>query len=87
MDRYDHFTQLEQFHSRTRRGDIRSVRFYPSEEVLEVEFQAGGVYQYQNVPPAMAGGLITAPSPATYLQQFINDQYNATCFGRLLRAD
>ena len=87
MDHHDHFYWLDQQHARTRRGDIRSVRFYPSEEVLEVEFQTGGVYQYQNVPPALAGGLITAPSPTTYLQQFINEQYNATCFGKLLRAD
>ncbi len=54
---------------------IRSVGYDPGEEVLEVEFQSGGVYQYIGVPQAAYEGLLAARSKGRYFGDFIRLQY------------
>lgn len=43
--------------------------------VLEVEFNHGGIYQYQGVPPEAYQGLVSAASVGGYLAKHIKGAY------------
>lgn len=64
-----------------RSSNIVSVGWEADEEgggngILEVEFKAGVIYQYTDVPEATYRGLIGAASPGKYLLQNIVDAYD-----------
>lgn len=50
---------------------IRSVGYDSNSRVLEIEFTSHEVYQYFNVPPAIASGLRSAPSKGKYFNSYI----------------
>jgi hypothetical protein len=52
-------------------SDIKSVGYELTEELLEIEFHSGGIYQYSNVPPAIHYGLMNAVSHGTYFNRYI----------------
>ncbi len=54
---------------------IRSVGYDPDTEILEIEFQSGGVYQYIGVPRMVYEGLLVAPSHGRYFQEFVRERY------------
>jgi hypothetical protein len=54
---------------------MRSVGYDRTEQVLEVEFQSGAVYQYLNVPPAISKELLDAESKGQYFNSEIRDSY------------
>lgn len=54
---------------------IRSLGYDPEEEVLEVEFQSGGVYQYLGVPPSVYEGMLVARSKGRYFGEFVRSRY------------
>jgi hypothetical protein len=45
---------------------VRCVRYYPRDEVLEVEFWGGRVSQLAGVPDEVYRALRDAPSPSAY---------------------
>jgi hypothetical protein len=45
-------------------SNLRSVGY--EDNILEIEFQDGGVYQYFDVPKPIYDGLIQAESPGKY---------------------
>ncbi|HEX5387351.1 MAG TPA: KTSC domain-containing protein [Gemmatimonadales bacterium] len=50
---------------------VASVGYDGRAHVLELEFRSGAVYQYAGVPMSVYHDLLTAPSPAHYLQDHI----------------
>lgn len=43
-------------------SDLISVGYYPKQQILEIEFLSGEIYQYFNVPDHVYRGLLTASS-------------------------
>lgn len=56
-------------------SSLASVGYSPAEEVLEVEFRNGSVYQYVRVPPAVFQALMTAESKGSYLNSAVREHY------------
>lgn len=59
-------------------SDLRSVGYLASEELLEIEFHSGGLYQYLDVPDSVHEELVDAASVGTYFHAHIKDQYSTT---------
>jgi hypothetical protein len=54
---------------------IRSVGYNAVSQILEIEFQSGAVYQYQNVPKIEYDELMRADSHDSYFNQEIKGAY------------
>jgi hypothetical protein len=52
-------------------SQIRSIGHDPATSTLEVEFHAGGVYQYDNVTAAHHKALMDAPSIGSHFHRHI----------------
>lgn len=52
-------------------SNLQSVGYDSDEEILEIEFYSGGVYQYFNVPPSRYEGLMSASSKGSYFDAYI----------------
>jgi hypothetical protein len=55
--------------------DIRAIGYDPDNQILEVEFNSGGVYQYSGVPPYEHEGIMNADSKGKYLHSNIKNRY------------
>lgn len=56
-------------------SNVRSVGYDATSEVLEVEFNTGGIYQYLNVPETIYAALMHAASKGRYLNDHVKDRY------------
>lgn len=56
-------------------NNLRSVGYDAQQQVLEIEFHAGGIYQYQGVPVKVYNELMTAPSKRSYFERNIKHKY------------
>jgi hypothetical protein len=56
-------------------SNLVSVGYDPAEQVLEVEFRHGGVYQYIDVPVAVYRELMAASSHGGYLARRVKPHY------------
>jgi len=56
---------------------MRSVGYDSAEQILEVEFTSGAVYQYLEVPAGVFDELMHAKSKGRYFNQEIRDDYTA----------
>jgi uncharacterized protein YijF (DUF1287 family) len=54
---------------------IVSVGYDPDEQLLEVEFPSGTVYQYSGVPAAVVNEMLGAASLGTYFNQHVRHSY------------
>lgn len=54
---------------------IRAVGYDPKSQVLEVEFNDGKVMAYSGVSPEVHRGLMAAPSPVSFFEDRILDEY------------
>jgi KTSC domain len=54
---------------------MRSVGYDAAEQVLEIEFTSGAVYQYVDVPAAIFDRLMQAESKGRYFNDEIRDDY------------
>lgn len=55
--------------------DLRSVGYNDDDQVLEIEFNSGGVYRYFNVPENIYDGFMAAISHGKYFHRNIKDTY------------
>ncbi len=55
--------------------DIRSVGYDPATSTLEIEFNSGGVYQYEGVPELVHDALMSAGSKGSYFHADIKGRY------------
>lgn len=56
---------------------MRSVGYDLAEQVLEVEFTSGAIYQYLDVPAAVFDHPMCAESKGRYFNQEVRDNYAA----------
>lgn len=54
---------------------MRSVGYDQRNQVLEIEFQSGLIYQYLDIPPALYKALWEAESKGRYFNSEIRDTY------------
>jgi hypothetical protein len=59
-------------------SQLAEVGFDPFQEILEVQFINGSVYEYAHVPAPVYYGLISAESIGTYFAQNIRYQFPTT---------
>jgi len=52
-------------------GDLSSVGYEEENQMLEIEFVKGGIYQYYGVPVDIYEGLMNAGSKGSYFHQNI----------------
>jgi len=52
-------------------SNLASVGYDSASQILEIEFNHGGIYQYFNVPTHIHDGLMSAGSKGTYFDQNI----------------
>ncbi len=62
---------------------IQAIGYDPAAQVLEIEFQSGRVYQYRDVPPAVAATLRAAPSAGAYFSRHVRNNYECWRLVRL----
>lgn len=58
-------------------SNLAAVGYDPSAETLEVEFKNGSIYQYYNVPQVIFDQLVAAPSPGTYFNANVKNQFSS----------
>lgn len=56
-------------------SNLRSVGYDSSQNVLEIEFHGGRVYQYTGVPESIFRGLMGAASHGKYFHRNIENRY------------
>ena len=56
-------------------SNLASVGYDASTETLEIEFNDGGVYQYDSVPQSEYDGLMSASSHGKYFHRNIKGRY------------
>jgi hypothetical protein len=54
---------------------LKSAEYTAASKVLEVEFHAGNVYQYHDVPPEVVEEFFRSESVGNFFNQFIKDRY------------
>jgi hypothetical protein len=58
-------------------SNIRSVGYDADKRLLEIEFNSGAVYQYDEVPLEVHQGLMAAPSVGSFFASEIKPHYEA----------
>lgn len=58
-----------------RSSNISSIGYDEINEILEIEFLSGGIYQYLDVPVYVYEELIDADSHGKYFNEHIKDKY------------
>ncbi|HEX8250235.1 MAG TPA: KTSC domain-containing protein [Pyrinomonadaceae bacterium] len=56
-------------------SNIESIGYDSSDEILEIKFLEGGIYQYFNVPYEKYESLMNASSKGSYFARVIKDKY------------
>jgi hypothetical protein len=56
-------------------SNVLSIGHDPDEDVLEVEFTSGGIYQYLGVSESVFVELLQAASKGRYLNECVKDRY------------
>ena len=56
-------------------SDLRSIGYDSNLQLLEIEFQSGGIYQYLSVPQSLYEALMKAPSHGKYFHRHIKDVF------------
>ena len=54
---------------------IESAGYDVNQQLLEIEFTSGGIYQYLNVPQNVATGFFNASSHGQYFHKHIRNVY------------
>ena len=58
-------------------SNLRSVGYDPAQQLLEIEFSSGSVYQYSGVSPEVHRRFVNAPSPGSFYQDQIEENFTA----------
>ncbi len=61
--------------TRVSSSNIRAIGYDPQNQVLELEFLNGGIYQYLGVPQTVYERLMVAPSKGRFVSAHIRDGY------------
>lgn len=58
-------------------ANIRSVGYDAGKQLLEVEFTSGSIVQYSEVSPEVHRRFVNAPSPGSFFQDQIEENFPA----------
>jgi hypothetical protein len=58
-----------------RSSNLKSVGYDSENEILEIEFKSGGIYQYSKVPEVVYSKLMSSSSHGKYFHKMIRDKY------------
>ncbi len=58
--------------------DIKSIGYDATSKLLEIEFHAGGIYQYNSVPSIIYSSLMSSVSKGSYFSANIRGKYSFT---------
>lgn len=56
-------------------SNLESVGYDANDEILEIKFHSGGIYQYFNVPLEKFESLLNASSKGRYFLSYIKNRY------------
>lgn len=56
-------------------SSLRSLGYYPEQQILEVEFSSGALYRYEAVPPEVVQALLEADSLGRHFNQVFKPQH------------
>jgi len=56
-------------------NNLRAIRYDAQRRVLEIQFHAGGIYQYLGVPAEVYRQLLAAEQPKKYYERYIKHKY------------
>jgi len=56
-------------------SNLKSIGYDPDEEILEIEFKGGSLYQYFKIPLSVYLDLLAAPSKGHFLNVAIKEAY------------
>lgn len=56
-------------------SNLSSIGYDAENEILEIEFNHGGIYQYSNLPEGVYDNLMNASSHGVYFSANIRDKY------------
>ncbi|MBI2295447.1 MAG: KTSC domain-containing protein [Betaproteobacteria bacterium] len=62
---------------RVNAANIRSVGYDAAGQVLEIEFSNGSIFQYSGVSPEVHRRFMNAPSPDSFFQDQIEENFPA----------
>ncbi len=62
---------------RVNSSKIRAVGYDPKSQVLEMEFSDGKLIQYRGVSPEIHRQLMAAPSPTSFFEDKIDENYSS----------
>lgn len=62
-------------------SNLRAIGYDSPTKTLEIEFNSGGIYQYQKVPVCTYEALMSAASPGSYFHRYIKDSYDCKRIG------
>lgn len=62
---------------RVNASTIRSVGYDAARQTLEVEFTSGSIVQYSGVSPEVHRRFVGAPSPASFFQDQIEENFSS----------
>lgn len=54
---------------------MKSIRYDPETQILRIEFESGGVYEYIGVPPEVYDELLIAGSRGWFFREFVRERY------------
>lgn len=56
-------------------SNLESVGYDTNDEILEIKFHSGGIYQYFNVPLERFDSLMNASSKGSYFARYIKERF------------
>ena len=62
---------------RVNASTIRSVGYDEGKQLLEIEFTSGSIMQYSGVSPEVYRQFMNAPSPGSYVQDKVDENYSS----------
>ena len=63
---------------RVNASTIRSVGYDAGKQLLEIEFSGGSIIQYRGVSPEVHRRFMSSPSPGSFFQDQIDENFPAT---------
>lgn len=62
---------------RVKSGNLRAIGYDESAQILEIDFQHGGIYRYFGVPKKIYDGLVNSESSyGAYHDRYIKNRYS-----------
>ncbi|TAG75519.1 MAG: KTSC domain-containing protein [Burkholderiales bacterium] len=68
-------------------GKLKSAGYDESARVMHIEFTNGDVYEYKSVSREIYRQLMTSPSPSSFFQDKIDEQFSSQRLSRVPKSE